>query len=501
MQNKINILIKIALTVFVAISAIGCINEKDALSGDLQSVAVGVRLSTAPMTKALDPTEAESVINEARIYAYLGSRQVGHFYSESVSSNQPVTIDLTLPYNGIYDVEFYVIANESSMSGLADLQTSMTRSDLSALQFNNILMQEGCPMYCIETVAINVNNVLEQPSNLPGHVGHEVLADKVTLTLSRPMAKIQIFAAKMDDASAVKINSVKILSKGTRWSNYLFPAEESVLQQMQPTDFDRTLLTDHTVSNVVSKDNLTDQSSYGKASEEEYIFEVPFGSPSIQTPVDASVNSVVLEVNYSYGDSPSKIGYVYMPAIERNNAYQVYCSFESSGNIILNYIVADWTDAQMWDGGLTFDYPSHSFLLPQPNGSASATPAVMVYGQGTDLKPFECYFQMTAPANQEWVPTVFDGIAADCVVEVWNSAGTEQLSAPFVSGNDWYRIKVIPKSSDNYGKEVKLAITYMPIWSVEAEYLVVNGNSTSPIWPYTGTTFTNDSDYIIITQQ
>lgn len=501
MQNKINILIKIVLTVLLAIVAIGCINEKDALSGDLQSVTVGLRFSTSPMTKALDPTEAESVINEARIYAYLGTRQVGHYYAESVSASQPIMIDLKMPYSGVYNVEFYVIANESSMQGLADLQASMTKADLSSLQFNNILVQEGCPMYCKETVAVNVNNILEQPSNVPDHVGHEVIADKITLTLSRPMAKIQIFAAKMDDASTVKINSVKMLAKGTRSSNYIFPATESLLQQLPPTDFDRTLLTDHTVSNVVSKDNLTDQSSYGKASEEEYIFEVPYGSTSIQTPVDASVNSVVLEVNYSYGDSPSKIGYVYMPAIERNNAYQVYCSFESSGNIILNYIVADWTDAQMWDGGLTFDYPSHSFLLPEPDGSASSTPAVMVYGQGTDLKPFECYFQMSAPANQEWTPTVFDGIAADCKIEVWNAAGTVELSAPFTSGSDWYRIKVIPTNSSNSGKEVKLAITYQPIWSVEAEYLVVNGNSTAPIWPYTGTTFTNDSDYIIITQQ
>jgi hypothetical protein len=62
-------------------------------------------------------------------------------------------------------------------------------------------------------------------------------------------------------------------------------------------------------------------------------------------------------------------------------------------------------------------------------------------------------------------------------------------------------IKVVPEDPANVGGEVKLAITYRPVWSDEAEYLMINGTQSVLVWPYAGSLFENDPNYVIITQK
>ena len=112
MQKTIDIMKKAALAVCAAVLATGCIFEKEAMPKDLQSVTVQLNVSTDIMTRAQeDPTAAESALNSVRIYAFHGNRLAGHFLRQT-ASDDPIFMDLRMPETGVYNVDFYVIANE-----------------------------------------------------------------------------------------------------------------------------------------------------------------------------------------------------------------------------------------------------------------------------------------------------------------------------------------------------------------------------------------------------
>ena len=64
-------------------------------------------------------------------------------------------------------------------------------------------------------------------------------------------------------------------------------------------------------------------------------------------------------------------------------------------------------------------------------------------------------------------------------------------------------IKVIPNEAETVGERLKLAITYRPIWSDQAEFLMINGSQSDPVWPVAAPddTFKSDPNYVVITQK
>ena len=101
----------------VWVMATGCLfNEKDN-SNSLQSVFIQVDVAADQITKsALAVVEsAEKAINSIRIYAFYNGQLSGHFLRET-QSDDPIIMDLMLPYTGTHNVDFYVIANEKGIS-------------------------------------------------------------------------------------------------------------------------------------------------------------------------------------------------------------------------------------------------------------------------------------------------------------------------------------------------------------------------------------------------
>ena len=508
MHNIKNIFRYLSVALSMAVLATGCISEKEAAPG-LQSVMVQVNVAVGQMTKAEteSPSDVEKAINSIRIFAFQNNRLAGHYFRNE-ASDSPILMDLQVPVSGSAVVDFYAVANEGAMrltSSSQAVSENMTKDQLEAMTFDAVhnMVQYGLPMYARKlNHSISFKEVSTETMTVPGHSGHIRLVDEVELSLTRPLAKISMYAAKKEESGTLVISNVSMLAGGTRQYAYLFDqSDASKIESIAPRANDRSLFAG---SLEVQKFFMSDadkenSARYETVFSDAYLPEVPFdgGNPK----------SVILNVAYSGGyGSVAVTGLVNMPEIERNVHYKVYCSFASNGQMSVDFIVADWEDAQMWDGGLVFDYPTHSYLMPDASSTQhSAQPAEMSYVEGEDSGAFIGYFQMAYPANQTWTPTIFEGIANSCRVEVWNSDGTQKIenSSEWISGNKWYMIKVIPEEAGTAGGKLKFAITYRPIWSDQAEFLMINGSQSDPVWPYTATDdiFRSDPNYVVITQK
>lgn len=505
-NNKIKMA---ALAIIAAVLATGCIFEKDSMPRDLQSVMILLDVSPgSEMTKATEaPTTAEQAINTLRVYAFHGNRMCGYYHLTNAYTG-PVIMDLELP-DGTSDVDFYIIANEAGMHLTDDssvLSENTTIEQLKNIRFSALESTGGMPMYCVRRESIDVSKVVGE-SMAEGHKGHIVLDHHVNAVLARPVAKLAVYASKTDaNAPDIRIKEVKMLAKGTRQYNYLLEQESSTISNIPSRLNDRDLLVPEYVTVSSAYTDRNDVSQFTPVGDPVYLSEVTEGSSGWDVNAGDEVRSVVLHIEYSEGAGTEvRHGYVNMPPIERNSFYKVLCGFRSNGEINITYIVADWEEAQMWQGGLVFDHPTHSYLMPSYSSSSRPeTEAVMKYaadGSGA----FKAYFQMQYPDHQTWDPTLLDGNPGDYTVEVWDYLETQQITDPdqFVSAADkWYLIKVIPENAENVGNSVRLAITYTPHWSVNAvEFLMINGSQNSLFWEYSGTAFEQDPNYVIITQQ
>lgn len=509
MQTVNDIIKKTALAIIAAVLATGCIFEKDSVPRGLQSVMIQLEVSQgSEMTKATEaPTSAEQAINTLRVYAFLGGRMCGYYHLTD-SYTGPFFMDLELP-EGTSDVDFYIIANEAAMHFTDEtpaLSGNMTVEQLKNIRFSALESTGGMPMYCVQRESIDVSKVAGA-NTAAGHNGHIILDHHVNAVLARPVAKLAVYAAKADaDTPDIRIREVKMLAKGTRQYNYLFEQESSILSGIPSRLNDRDLLVPESVTVSSAYTDRNDISQYDPVGDPVYLSEVNVGASGWNINPGDEVKSVVLLIEYSEGTGTDvKRGYVYMPVIERNSFYKVLCGFNSEGKIYVTYIVADWIEAEMWEGGLIFDHPTHSYLMPSYSDNNSPTSDAVMRYTVDDSEAFKAYFQMQYPEHQTWDPTLLDGNPGDYTIEVWDYLETQKITDPsqYVSAVDtWYLIKVIPNNAENTGNSVRLAITYTPHWAINVtEYLMINGSQSSLFWPYSGTAFEEDPNYVIITQQ
>ena len=502
MQKTNNIIIKAALAVFAAFLAAGCIFEKMSMPEDLQSVLIQVNVSSGDLqTKAYETsseaaTAAEEVINTIRIYAFHNGRLSGHYYSDS-GVNGPIVMDLKLPETGTASVDFYVVANENAMtrtSGTASLSESTKEVDLASFAFTSYGAADGSlPMYATTTASINVDNISTAYNTADGHTEHNYITEgagsedifTVALDLKRSVAKISLYVATPNGSSdGVTLTDVLMPAKGTRQYGYLLPQTQTVLESVPPTDVNIDFLSAASMDVTGS----VSSASYNAVFEDAYFFEVPFGSDFWSTPNDA--NSVIFNLTYTGGS-----GTVYMPPVERNNHYKVYCTLPpGKGKIEVSYEVADWEGDHQWT--LDFAYPTYqSPVLKTGDHGNTGGDAKMYYAQDSEGNPteegaFSVDFQMTAPTGQKWTPTFF-GDNADYKIKVYD--GTTEVTPPVTASDKWYTIKIIPLKSDKVGSFVQFGITYNPSWLDKPEFLLINSGT---VWNTTG----SNEDLIVVTQ-
>ena len=487
----------ITICILATLLSVSCLLEKDGPSAQMRGVMIQMSVSAGEQTKS-DPTTSEETINSLRVYAYYGDKLAGYAARQATSLNDPFFMDLQLPERGTYNVDFYLIANEAEMAyenGLVQLSENMTKAQLEAVKYTGLKHRDVLPMYCMQTESINVDEVSSQE-------GHIVLSQKITFSLSRSLAKLSVYAAKENGASATpKVLSVDLLAGGTREYSYLFPQNENVLNAVVSRQADRSLL-DASVSVVAEvekgSEEALDPANYTPVLTGKYLPEVTYGSSSWNQS-SGNDREAVLHIRFSPDGVQTRNGYVYLPPVERNNHIKICILISAEGQIMINYVVADWDEDMMQNW--FFDYPTHTYIwheIPYEDDDLLKKPgrtAMM-----SESAPFKGYFQMTYPSSDKWTPTLEGLHASDCTVSVYNDRTGDKVfssedPAPLPVSEDWFRIEVSPRTGHmRLNETVNLAITYTPGGFAESEYLLVNGSYSDYFWE--GSTSEN---YVTIT--
>ncbi|MBR5819107.1 MAG: hypothetical protein IKY50_03790 [Alistipes sp.] len=203
--------------------------------------------------------------------------------------------------------------------------------------------------------------------------------------------------------------------------------------------------------------------------------------------------------------------------ITRNTIYRFRITKVASGGLELNYEVADWQRSENWEWVHHFDYPNyHNPVLPDSaprDGSAindvyPERPEMYYVAPNTletittEAGAFSCWFQMTSPVGQHWLPTLRTA-SNQCVIRVYKEidpmtyhlAYTTETSVTDASLKDgsqleaysgWYNIKVIPIDAE-YTGVARFGITYSQDWmGAGSRYLLINGEVDHIIWPNSG---------------
>ena len=507
MNKLFNIFVRTSLCFIAAMMSISCLMEKDQTSAPGQSVMIELSVSASDMTKSAS-TDMEKAINSLRVYAYYGERLAGYALRQATAPGEPFYMDLELPESGKHNVKFYLVANEAEMTyqnAAVAFTEDMTMAQLEAVKFSAMATGKALPMYCIQTETIDVDAVSEAANDEAGHNGHIILTQKVNFDLTRPVAKVSVYAAKTAGASAdPQILGIELLAAGTRAYGYLFPQAEQTLNAIPSRANDEILLSSAVaVTNGIAKSTsaLQNPDNYTPVVGGKYLYEVTYGSEAWNV-TSGNANEAVFHIAYSLGEGqPRKDAYVYLPPVLRNKHIKVCIYINAEGNIIINYVVADWEDNETKD--IRFDYPTHSYLresIPTSQNEVAAVPSAPA--QMSEKKPFRAYFQMTYPENDSWTPTLIGLNASDCTVRIYDDTGkleVYQSEWPIPASEDWYTIEVTPNVGHiQAGEEVMLAITYRAAGFDTVDYMMVNGTDQNFYWPYSGTS-AQDAEYVIIT--
>ncbi len=507
MRKISNIIRNTALCFFAAILSVSCLMEKEGPSAERQSVMIELSVSVGEMTKATHveaSTEMEKEIRSLRVYAFYGDRLAGYASRQATVLGDPFYMDLLLPETGIHNVDFYLIANEVEMAyqnGLVQLSENMTRIQLEELKFTGLVGKTSLPMYCRSlSVPIDVDAVSSTANADLGHEGHFVLSNPVAFTLERSLAKLSVYAAKIEGAADTpQILGIDLLAQGTREYSYLFPQSAAILDGVPHRANDRGLLSsavDVTNSLVKGSVEAEDVANYTEVVGGIYMPEVREGVPhddpaykwnTFTGNATDAARAAILHIEYNMGIGQElRNAYVYLPRVERNHHIKVCILINAEGNIMINYSVADWD----WDEDRMqnwfFDYPTHTFIrhsIPENETELYAKPASKAIM--SESLPFIGYFQMTYPTSDKWVPTLEGLNAPKCDITVYNVRDlSTPVTPPFDASEDWYRIEVSPKTGYmNLDEVVNLAITYTPGGLGQSEYLLINGSYPDYFWP------------------
>ena len=500
MQKTNNIIIKAALAVIVSVLATGCIFEKMEMQKDLQSVLIQINVSADDLQTKSEPTSSESAINTLHIYAFSGNGLAGYHQRNAAVVNEPFLMDLVLPEEENVPVDFYLIANAASMldrNNPVQLSETMTKDQLEAIRYTGISSGSPLPLYCKQQK--NLNTTRFTASEADGHIGHIQLVEQVHFTLARSLAKLSVYGAKPAGTSASpNILSVTMLAAGTREYSYLYPQTDEILNAIESRVNDRALpLIDQKVAvNEISGAANSAGSYTPVVTAPTYLPEVTYGSQDWSV-TSGNDREVVLKVEYSLKDGGAlKTGFVYMPPIERNKHYKVciLISEQDEGKITVTYDVADWNDHIIPD--FEFAYPTHSYIresVPASEADLSEKPSGRA--EMSEIRAFEGYFQMTAPINENFTPTLIGSHASDADITVYEyETGRLITERPVPAYSGWYKLVVTPHNDFPIGETVNLALTYKPGLIDSHEFLLVNGSTGNFYWPSS-----TDANFVTIT--
>lgn len=174
---------------------LGCVKEDVAPLGEQHNVAVQLNVGTRAVSEADGtPTDDEAAIHTLRVYAFVGGKPAGHYFTNNVTE-APHTffMDITFYSAGVQTVDFYAVANEAAMIGANNsLSENTSETQLKNLWFTDYqdnIQQYGLPMFCDkQSFQLDFTKVRDESPTDPDHADHSWLEhDDITFETATPL--------------------------------------------------------------------------------------------------------------------------------------------------------------------------------------------------------------------------------------------------------------------------------------------------------------------------
>lgn len=515
MKRTIDITLRTAAAVLAMILAASCVFEKDnpVKDGELRSVMVQLGVTTdggMTATKAdaqAEGTYVENTINTLRVYAYTGAqgseRLCGYLYAEDVlgvnsTTSKAYMMDIRLPYsqmNETHNITFKAVANAEAMRNAADLDiTELGRDGVGAFVFTGNLAYGtfdsieyyipnqdfvskpeegtdpvflGMPMYCVtEPISINLANTVtatQQAVNAADHAGHTLVAN-VPITLTRSLAKIEVYAAedagagtsseKETDITITGVTIYNAVKDGLLFGGTLENPDTDTSVSLFETG--QTVEVAHAVAEADAKTG-----TYTPVAGPYYLAEnkvqstYGFGMIGEGETLATDGGETFLQIDYKVGDTPYS-GYVQMPPIERNTWYKVLARITAGKEIKLNIVALPWDDAN----DQTIDFLDNVTLKnsgwDEGDGfTDDSQNAKLSFGPGND-KAATFKFTLDTPRNGTWYATIEDGDIQNFAFVDENGDNVKTVSGTITGTEQSFTIKPLEVLSVGEKKSVQL---------------------------------------------
>lgn len=475
MQKIINTILKAAIAVLAMTLAASCIFEKEnpIVKGGVKTVMVqfdvnssGMVQTKAPIIEGDDEPEATEIktlrvfaytkktVNNVETYSLCGFLYLTGAQIEAASTTA-LLMDIRLPYtqmNSEQTIYFRAVANAEGMTGTDDMLSvsvgrnedgSMTMSEnigydeLGQITFgiNNQVTDgittqsfgNGMPMYCETQTTVNLNTQGTEVTDVPGHVSHTKLPApiKVSLQLTRSLAKIDVYAAEAstktasgDSDAGIQITSVQLVNPVA--AGKLFPGTPSTPAQNATAAM--TISTPNVTKAVIAAENSI-ANKYTRITNSYYIAENAAGTAGKfsygQTTADATLateaaGATALKIGYKVSaTAETEYGYVVMPPIARNTWYKVLARITANGKLAFDLNVLDWVPGAEVD--VDFDNVvahDESYGFKWFKGKTEVTNNVVngtyTFSSAADDE-VTCKFKLTAPIGGKWYATLAGG--------------------------------------------------------------------------------------------
>ena len=455
--------------------------------GRRRTVSLQMNVGTRAVSDTDEGMASEREAVSLRVYAFDGETPAGHYFTNAPTGADGIytfVMDVDVKTVGTSQtLDFYVIANEhAALHPSVAFSESTTRAELESCYFTQIENTASgahatphLPMAAVrKQVEIPLDGGAE--STEPGHEGHWSTGAEVDLTLERTVARLGVYFAKAEgnDASLF-LQGLTLLEDGRRRRNYFLPPTDAQLQSGGWETMPFTIFEGDREITAVTQVGDLDPDRYEPGNHPHYLFENFYGSDDPDEPqasgyLNGTYRGNILQADYAVGGE-RKRKLIYLPAVERNIFYKVFCAVETGGAIAVTYTVAPWDDAE---SSLEVDYPTYS--CAPPAGDDYSTD--VYYSADNELAGAFCLqFAMTQPAGRNWVPSVSGG---DYKLRIFNS--TEEITddnARWVSSDkETYRIYVIPTrqydaASPNPDGLLRISA---PTWENRDDLLLINRN-------------------------
>ncbi len=386
-------------------------------------------------------------------------------------------------------------------------------------------------------------------ANSDGTINKDSVLDKVAFSLQRPVGKLAVFAAMAPgtpEGNTLTVSGIRLLNNGRMTYNYLLSQPTSTLKEMReyegsdlPLCISKEVAANSTdggskaIDKTLTTAGSTTEGDYTSVLfHPVYLHENPYGaSPSTwsdwkyyepgvdqdgtKTWTEASDQPTgkeqfkgnILEIDYYFGNDASEVktGTVYLPPIERNHYYGVYCSMNNTGRLVITYVVQPWEKAEDSWGEIDFDIPEYSSLTPYPGVDYNP---ICWFDQTGAEGMFMAQFKIKGPAGQPWKPTLLGALEGDYQITVARKDSDNIAVQPDLYNGDYYAdetsqgnpfiIIIRPLKAVSAEKTVDLVISYTPMWDPTGQdILIINGTPGDATKPWGG----NDEEKITITQK